>query len=167
MTRTRSIRPGEQHRRPHSFRKPEGEPADPQRTGLICDPHTSARLRKIRRRNTSAEQFVRRMLHEAGLRFRVSNRDLPGSPDVANRSKRWCVFVHGCFWHHHAGCRRATLPKRNKAFWEVKFAANQARDARVRRQLEDRGYLVITVWECEIENPELLLGRMRRLSGYA
>jgi DNA mismatch endonuclease (patch repair protein) len=85
---------------------------------------------------------------------------------VANRARRWAIFVHGCFWHQHPKCQRATMPKRNAAFWRAKFAANRARDARVRRQLRGRGYFVLTVWECEAERPSSLGRRLRALADY-
>src|SRR5690606_627587 len=97
---------------------------------LVTDPETSARLGRIRQRDTSAELAVRRIVHSLGHRYRVSNRDLPGSPGLANRSRRWAIFVHGCFWHRHSRCSRATLPKRDRRFWVAKFAANAARDRR-------------------------------------
>jgi len=131
---------------------------------LLVDPETSARLAHIRQKDTSAEQAVRRLLHKLGLRFRVRNRDLPGAPDVANRSHRWALFIHGCFWHSHAGCYRATVPKRNRGFWVEKFTANRARDARVLRALRRRNYRAMVVWECELDDGERL---MRRLRGFA
>src|ERR1051326_8026010 len=103
------------------------------------DAATSARLGKIRQRDTSAERAVRRILFADGFRYRISNRDLPGSPDVANRTGRWAVFVHGCFWHHHKKCARATVPRNNRAFWLDKFAANAARDAKAIAELRQRG----------------------------
>lgn len=114
------------------------------------DAATSARLGKIRQRDTSAERAVRRILFAEGFRYRISNRDLPGSPDVASRRGRWAVFVHGCFWHHHENCARATVPRNNRSFWLEKFAANAARDARVLAELRQRGYVCVVVWECEI-----------------
>ncbi len=119
------------------------------RQRLVVDPATSARLGKIRQRDTKPELAVRKALHELGLRLRVNSRDLPGSPDVANRTKKWAVFVHGCFWHAHEGCAKATVPRRNREFWLEKFQANRERDARAVGLLEQRGYRVVTVWECE------------------
>jgi len=116
---------------------------------LERDAHTSARLSRVRQRNTAPEVAVRQVLHRLGLRFRVKNTDLPGSPDIANRAARWAVFVHGCFWHHHEGCSRATVPKRNRAFWVEKFRANRARDERACRELRAMGFIVLVVWECE------------------
>lgn len=130
---------------------------------LVTDPETSARLARIRQKNTSPELAVRRVLHELGLRFRVTNRDLPGSPDIANRRNRWAVFVHGCFWHRHAGCSRATTPKRNRSFWLAKFEANQRRDRRVARQLRALGYRVVTVWECQTPESDRMKARLARL----
>ena len=124
---------------------------------LEIDPESSARLAKIPQRDTSIELVVRRYLHRQGLRFRLSNRDLPGSPDIANRTHRWAVFVHGCFWHHHQGCKRATIPKRNRGFWVEKFRVNRIRDQRAVRELEDRGFNCVVLWECEIrEHPDVL-----------
>jgi DNA mismatch endonuclease (patch repair protein) len=129
------------------------------------DDATAARLGRIRQRDTAPELVVRRVLHKLGVRFRTSNRDLPGSPDIANRSRRWAVFVHGCYWHRHAGCRRATTPTRNRDFWVAKFEANVARDARSVAALIRIGYRVALVWECETKsNSEALVVRMAELA---
>lgn len=119
------------------------------RRALVTDEATSTRLGRIRQRDTAPELAVRQMVSALGQRFRVSNRDLPGSPDLANRRKKWAIFVHGCYWHSHIGCERATVPKRNREFWEAKFAANRARDARVIQQLEALMYRTLVIWECE------------------
>lgn len=95
---------------------------------------------------------MRRALHRLGHRFRLDNRDLPGSPDIANRKRRWAVFVHGCYWHAHEGCPRHTIPKRNREFWQEKFRTNRERDERAVAQLEARGYEVVTIWECQLED---------------
>lgn len=110
---------------------------------------TSERMGRIRQRGTDPEMRVRRVASAMGLRYRVSNRDLPGTPDLANRARKWALFVHGCFWHQHPGCAAATAPKSNRQFWQAKFAANRDRDFRVRTELEARGFAVITIWECE------------------
>lgn len=117
---------------------------------LVLDPETSARLGRVRQANTEPELLVRQLLHRLGFRFRVGARDLPGSPDIVNRRKRWAVFVHGCFWHAHRGCNRATVPTRNRAFWTDKFSANRRRDARKIRELQDMGYNIAVIWECEV-----------------
>jgi len=102
----------------------------------------------VRRSGTDAERRVRKAASQAGLRYRLDNRDLPGSPDLANRRRKWAIFVHGCFWHRHEGCKRATTPKSNRAFWLAKFKRNQERDRRVEMELRAQGYEVIVVWEC-------------------
>lgn len=119
---------------------------------LTYDDETARRMGGIRQMDTTPEVAVRHALSALGLRYRVRNRDLPGSPDIANRQRRWAVFVHGCYWHRHPGCRRTTTPKRNAAFWNAKFAANVARDQRSVHELERRGYRVLTIWECETED---------------
>lgn len=129
---------------------------------LLVDPETSARLARIRQKDTAAEQAVRRVLHELGLRYRIHNRDLPGAPDAANRARQWAVFVHGCFWHSHAGCYRASVPKRNRDFWIAKFTDNRARDARVARALRRRGYRAVVVWECELDDVPRLARRLAK-----
>jgi DNA mismatch endonuclease (patch repair protein) len=113
----------------------------------------------VRQRDTSAEQLVRQILIRLGHRFRSENRDLPGSPDIANRSRQWAVFVHGCFWHRHMGCVRTTTPKRNRLFWEQKFAQNQRRDARALTALRKMGFRTLVVWECQVDKKEGLVRR--------
>lgn len=134
------------------------------RPALVVDEATSQRLSRIRQRDTEPEQAVRAILRTEGLRYRICNRDLPGSPDVANRTRRWAIFVHGCYWHHHRGCGRATVPKRNSAFWQEKFATNRRRDARVLRQLRSMGYRTLVIWECEVKaNSQAIAKRVREL----
>ena len=130
---------------------------------LVLDSATSKRMGGIRQSGTSPELAVRKALSRLGLRYRVKNRDLPGSPDIANRARRWVIFVHGCYWHRHPGCKKATTPKRNRDFWLAKFDANVARDRQAVRELETRGYCVITIWECETTDPQSLDGRLRFL----
>lgn len=123
-------------------------------------PEALSRMKRQRQRDTGPEVLVRRILHRLGHRFRIHNRDLPGSPDIANRSRRWAVFVHGCYWHHHVGCPRATIPKKNRAFWLDKFMSNRARDAAKEQQLRDAGFQVVVVWECETNDPRPLERRL-------
>lgn len=136
----------------------------PTNRDLILDPATSARLGRVRQHGTSAELRVRKLLHALGHRFRAHNKDLPGSPDIANRARRWVIFVHGCFWHRHQGCSRTTTPRRNQDFWQSKFDANVARDARVQAVLRATGWRVFVVWECEVEAPRGLAPLRRWLS---
>lgn len=135
---------------------------------LKVDPLTSARLGRVRQRDTTPEQLVRQMLRGLGGRPGRSKQRLPGSPDILNLSQRWAVLVHGCYWHAHEGCRRATVPKRNRAFWQAKFAANRDRDARVIRELRGLGFRVCVVWECEVyENPQHVRAVLLRCVGAA
>jgi DNA mismatch endonuclease, patch repair protein len=110
---------------------------------------TSARMARVRRTGTAPEVQVRRYLSSLGIRYRTRNRDLPGAPDLANRSKKWALFVHGCFWHQHEQCKSATMPKTNQSFWRAKFTANRIRDARACQLLDKMGYSVKTIWECQ------------------
>jgi DNA mismatch endonuclease, patch repair protein len=114
-------------------------------------PSASARMAAVRRRNTQPELALRLALREQGVSYRLHKRDLPGTPDIVIRRSRIAIFVHGCFWHRHKGCARATLPKSNRFFWSEKFVANVRRDARNARILRSMGWKVFVVWECGIE----------------
>lgn len=116
----------------------------------------------IRQSGTEPELSVRAALTNLGLRYRLRNRDLPGSPDLANRTHRWVIFVHGCYWHRHTSCKRTTTPKRNRTFWERKFRDNVARDARASDALRGMGFAVVTVWECETRVGVQALSRLLR-----
>lgn len=120
---------------------------------VSTDTATSRRMGGIRQRDTTPELQVRAALRSLGMHYRIENRDLPGAPDIANRRHRWAVYVHGCFWHRHGGCKRTTSPKRNADFWSAKFTANVARDARVTDALKAMGFTVAVVWECEAALP--------------
>lgn len=108
-------------------------------------------MRAIRGENTRPEKRVRSALHRLGYRFRLHATHLPGSPDVVLTRHRTVVFVHGCFWHQHARCPRATTPSTRVEFWNEKFRKNRLRDRRVVRALVRLGWRVIIVWECESE----------------
>ena len=125
-------------------------------------PAVSDRMRRVRRSNTFPEQAVRRIIRSLGASYRICPLNLPGRPDIANRSHRWAVFVHGCFWHGHEGCRLATTPKRNVGFWAAKIAANRRRDADKTRALRSLGFRVLVVWQCELRKHSLLEQRLKR-----
>jgi DNA mismatch endonuclease Vsr len=112
-------------------------------------PETSARMARIRQRGTKIETIVATVLCDLGLHYRKNVKKLRGSPDFANRSRRWAIFVNGCFWHHHTGCPKATVPKTNRKFWIAKFRDNRRRDARSVTQLRQEGYRVVIIWECQ------------------
>ncbi len=145
----------------------EGEGARTRRAGRPAaqSPERAALLARVRRTRTAAEEQVAHLLRAAGLHYRRNVRGLPGSPDFANRTKRWAIFVNGCFWHRHTGCARATVPKNNRAFWVEKFAANRRRDAAKIRSLRALGFHVLVIWECELDRSADRLARLaRRLS---
>ncbi len=107
-------------------------------------------MRAVRRVGTRAELIVRAWLRDRGIAYRIAPGTLPGRPDLANRRRGWALFVHGCFWHAHPGCRFATLPKRNRAFWHDKLSTNRRRDAAKIAALTALGLRVHVVWECEV-----------------
>lgn len=119
-------------------------------------------MAQVRGKDTRPERIVRRVLHGMGLRFRLHVRALPGSPDLVLPRHRAVVFVHGCFWHRHARCKRTTTPATRRRFWLEKFAANRERDQRVRRHLRRLGWRVLVVWECWTRDTDHLADRLRR-----
>jgi DNA mismatch endonuclease, patch repair protein len=119
---------------------------------LLTTMMDSQRMSYVRQSGTAPERLVRRVVSSFGKRYTLNNKGLPGSPDIANRSKRWVIFVHGCYWHHHESCSRATVPKSNVAFWRAKFAANRSRDTEAATALRNQGYTVYTVWECNCKS---------------
>lgn len=119
----------------------------------------------VRGKNTKPEILVRRLVYSLGYRFRLHRRDLPGVPDLAFPSRRKVVFVHGCFWHQHRGCRKGAMPKTRARFWRTKLLGNVARDERVAKALKVMGWKVLIVWECEIGDVASLAGRLRRFLG--
>jgi DNA mismatch endonuclease, patch repair protein len=125
----------------------------------------SAQMARVRQSGTAPEMVVRAVCRVLGFRFTTDNRDLPGSPDLANRRRGIAIFVHGCYWHRHANCRRTTTPARNREFWEAKFIANVRRDRRAIAALRRLGYRVMVVWECRARLPAALERRMERFLG--
>ncbi len=115
----------------------------------------------IKGRNTKPELAVRRMVHAMGYRFRLHRKDLPGKPDLVFPRLGKVIFVHGCFWHMHT-CRYGKVkPKTNAAFWQAKREGNRARDRRHVRDLRREGWEVLTVWECQLRDPEKLERKLR------
>jgi DNA mismatch endonuclease (patch repair protein) len=123
---------------------------------------TRKSMRANRSTETQPERRLRRALWAAGLRgYRKNVRGLPGRPDVVFGRAKLAVFVHGCYWHQCPHCRRNLTPKKNAAFWQAKFAANQARDARTQAALEALGYRVHVVWECQLKDVDAVVGEIR------
>lgn len=129
----------------------------------ISREHRSWNMSRIRGENTRPERVVRSLLHRMGYRFRLHRRDLPGTPDIVLPKYRTVVFVHGCYWHRHVGCKYAYTPKSRVEFWETKFSQNVKRDVQVRSELETLGWNIVIVWECELRDSEALVERLRRI----
>lgn len=122
----------------------------------IVDRATRSRMMSgIRGRDTKPELIVRKFLHAQGLRYRIAPKDLPGRPDIVLPKYRTVVFVHGCFWHRHPGCRLAATPATRKNFWEEKFKSNVQRDLRIRCDLRKKGWRVLIIWECQLDKTRL------------
>ncbi|WP_299894311.1 DNA mismatch endonuclease Vsr [uncultured Ruegeria sp.] len=117
----------------------------------IVTPEVRSRMMsRIRGRNTRPEMALRKALHRKGLRFRLNAKELPGSPDIVLPRWKTVLFVHGCYWHRHHGCRKTTTPASNVEFWAEKFRLNVERDARNIRDLREAGWRVGVVWECAV-----------------
>ena len=116
----------------------------------------SQMMSRIQSQDTRPEVLTRAAVHRMGRRFRKHVTDLPGKPDMANKSAKWAIFVHGCFWHSHNNCKLASSPKTNTDYWTEKLKRNQERDAVKVSELQARGFHVLIVWECEIRNGEAL-----------
>lgn len=125
----------------------------------------SAHMSRVRRADTKPERIVRRLLHHLGYRFRLQWKSAPGRPDIAFPPRRKIIFVHGCFWHRHEGCRRATTPATRMEFWTAKFERNKARDARDLEQAVDQGWDPLVIWECELRDAADLESRLTSFLG--
>jgi len=123
---------------------------------VTIDSARSAQMALVRARDTKPEMRVRRALHAAGLRYVLHDRRLPGAPDLVFPSRGVVIFVHGCFWHRHPGCKNARLPKSRLEFWEPKLASNVSRDQRQLAELRALGWKVLVIWECETKHDELV-----------
>ena len=125
------------------------------------DSNVSKTMRAIRSNNTKPEIAVRSTLHALGYRFRLHRRDLPGTPDIVLPKHRFAIFVHGCFWHQHAGCRHAKLPRLRQEYWLPKLSRTQHRDKAALLALQDLGWRTLVIWECGIKDHEDLKNVLR------
>jgi DNA mismatch endonuclease (patch repair protein) len=116
----------------------------------------------IRGKNTRPETAVRRLLRASGYRIQKHRKDLPGKPDIVIPDEKTVVFINGCFWHGHDGCRRAGLPSTNRAFWKKKIDGNKLRDRRQQRLLKKAGWKAMTIWTCKKTDASYLLRRLKR-----
>ena len=117
-------------------------------------------MRAVRSTDTSAEMIVRRLTHRLGYRYRLHRRDLPGCPDLVFPGRRKVIFVHGCFWHQHQGCKRARRPASNSEYWEKKLNRNIERDRTHLVALAAQGWEALVVWECELRDLGVLANRL-------
>ena len=108
-------------------------------------------MSRVRSSDTKPEFMLRSLLHRAGFRFSLKRKDVFGKPDIVLPKYNCVIFVHGCYWHRHPGCKRATTPATNREKWLTKFEKNVARDKMVKETLEQQGWQVIVVWECELK----------------
>ncbi len=115
-----------------------------------------ASMRANRSANTTPEMRLRSLLWADGYRYRLHRKDLPGRPDIVFPGRKKAIFVHGCFWHQHAGCRRASVPKSRTDYWGMKLQRNQARDAAALQGLQEIGWSSLVVWECELRDHEAI-----------
>ena len=125
----------------------------------------SERMSRVGSRDTKPELAVRKLLFAMGYRYCLHVGNLPGKPDMVFPVRRKIIFVHGCFWHRHANCSLARLPKSRKAFWVAKLESNRLRDGRVRAALRRDGWSVATVWECQLADVDRLARRLHRFMG--
>ena len=128
----------------------------------ISPARRSENMRAIKSKNTAPEKRVRSVAHRLGLRFRLHRRDLPGSPDLIFPGRGIVLFVHGCFWHRHENCPVATIPKTNTEYWSKKFRDNIKRDRENRKKLEESGWRVLIIWECETRKRESVEAFLKR-----
>ena len=119
---------------------------------ILTPQQRHANMVAIHGKNTKPEAIVRKWLWGRGYRYRLNHRKLPGKPDIVMRKYRTCIFVNGCFWHGHEGCRYYTKPKTNTEFWVNKVKRNKERDKTVKHQLTSMGWHSITIWECELKS---------------
>ncbi|MFW5498395.1 MULTISPECIES: very short patch repair endonuclease [unclassified Maridesulfovibrio] len=117
-------------------------------------------MSRIKSKNTKPERIVRSLLHNMGFRFRLHRKDLPGKPDIVLPKYKTIIFVHGCFWHQHPGCKDSKIPKSNSEYWINKFNNNAERDKIAVEKLEGAGWHVITVWACETKDLDRLAGSL-------
>jgi DNA mismatch endonuclease (patch repair protein) len=133
---------------------------------LTTTPERSALFSRVRQKGTTPEMIVQEMLQRLGHAHSTNVRGIPGSPDIVASDHTLAVFVHGCYWHRHPGCRATTTPKRNAEFWLDKFATNVQRDRRKARELKKLGYRVMTVWECQTKTETKRTRLERRLDRF-
>ena len=124
-------------------------------TDTLSKTERSERMSRIRGKSSVAEMRLRRLIHGMGFRYRLHVKTLPGTPDLVFPSRMAVIFMHGCFWHRHQDCRLARMPKSRVAFWREKLEANKRRDEENVRQLNELGWRVLVIWECQMKEKDL------------
>jgi DNA mismatch endonuclease (patch repair protein) len=127
-------------------------------TDVVSTARRSQMMSGIKAKNSRPEMLVRKALFAMGHRFRLHRRDLPGTPDIVMSGRKIAIFVHGCFWHSHHGCRYAKVPSTRTEFWSAKLQTNIERDQRVADKLAEMGWRVLNVWECSTRDPRAATG---------
>lgn len=121
-------------------------------------------MRSVKSNNTGPELALQKLLYSMGYRFRLHNSLLPGRPDICLSRKR-AIFVHGCFWHQHAGCRKSGIPKSNLSYWRPKLRKNVERDRRTRRALQKMGWRILVIWQCNLKNEKAVRNKLKKFLG--
>ncbi|MGH9839078.1 MAG: very short patch repair endonuclease [Blastocatellia bacterium] len=122
-------------------------------------------MASVHEKNTTPELAVRSLLHRMGCRFRLHRKDIPGKPDIVLPRHKKSIFVHGCFWHQHKGCKHAARPTSNTDYWNKKLDRNIERDKANRKKIGELGWKVMVIWECETRNHELLADKLLKFIG--
>lgn len=125
-------------------------------TDKLTKSQRSLNMSQIKGKNTKPEMQVRSVLHSLGYRYRLHKKDLPGKPDIVLTKYKTIIFVNGCFWHGHSGCKRSNIPKSNVEYWSKKIAGNISRFQDSANKLQNLGWKVFVIWECETKDPILL-----------
>ena len=134
-------------------------------TDIFTKAERSRIMSRVTGKNTKPEILVRKMIHAMGFRFRIHRKDLPGRPDIVLPRFHKAIFVHGCFWHGHKGCIRATRPTTNTDFWNKKIDSNMKRDRRNKEALKKDGWESLAIWACQLQNPETITNRIFNFLG--
>lgn len=134
-------------------------------TDRLTSQKRSWNMSRIRSRDTAPELAVRKVLYRMGYRYRLHSAIVPGKPDIVLTKFKSVIFVHGCFWHRHSGCKFAYTPKSREEFWTKKFEANVRRDEVVKKQLSELGWRILIIWECETKSSDIIENRLRGFLG--
>lgn len=120
-------------------------------------------MSRVKSKNTTPERVVRSSLHKMGYRFRLHRKDLPGCPDIVLPKYKTVILVHGCFWHQHKGCQKAKRPKTRTKFWNQKLDKNIERDSIVEKELIERDWKIVIIWECETKNKKTMEEKIKSI----